>query len=167
MLCVVCVVCCLGRRIISLFAATLSVMMALWRWRRWGLGSGGCGRPCDHQRQAPAVHCVRERGGAPFQFIDRVVDFSVVFQRRVPTVQTVQKTGEFPQVLFLDRLMTPVVMQRQVLGVDSAENCGSSTVAVLGQGCGHACCCAQLLKPVEIPQVQFLDRLRYVVVLNC
>ena len=39
--------------------------------------------------------------------------------------------------------MTPVVMQRQVLGVDSAENCGSSTVAVLGQGCGHACCCAQ------------------------
>ena len=25
----------------------------------------GCGRPCDHQRQAPAVHCVRERGGAP------------------------------------------------------------------------------------------------------
>ena len=25
----------------------------------------GCGRPCDHQRQAPAVQVVRERGGAP------------------------------------------------------------------------------------------------------
>ena len=32
------------------------------------------------------------------QFIDRVVDFSVVLQRRVPAVQTVQKTGEIPQL---------------------------------------------------------------------
>ena len=39
--------------------------------------------------------------------------------------------------------MTPVVLQRQVLGVDNTENCGCSTVAVLGHGCGHACCCAQ------------------------
>ena len=37
------------------------------------------------------------------QFIDRVVDLSVVLQRRVPTVQTVQKTGEIPQLQFLDR----------------------------------------------------------------
>ena len=27
--------------------------------------SSGYGRPCDHQRQVPAVHVVRERGGAP------------------------------------------------------------------------------------------------------
>ena len=27
--------------------------------------SSGYGRPCDHQRQVPAVHAVRERGGAP------------------------------------------------------------------------------------------------------
>ena len=30
---------------------------------------------------------------------------------RVPTVQTVQKTGEIPQVLFLDTVETPVVVQ--------------------------------------------------------
>ena len=34
------------------------------------------------------------------QFIDRVVDFSVMLQRRVPTVQ---KTGEIPQLQFLDK----------------------------------------------------------------
>ena len=38
------------------------------------------------------------------QFIDRVVDFSVVLQRRVPAVQTVQKTGEIPQLQFLDKV---------------------------------------------------------------
>ena len=38
------------------------------------------------------------------QFIDRVVDLSVVLQRRVPTVQTVQKTGEIPQLQFLDKV---------------------------------------------------------------
>ena len=53
-------------------------------------------------------------------------------QRRVPTVQTVQKTVEILLVLFLDMVVTPVVVQRQVLGYASAENCGSSTVAVLG-----------------------------------
>ena len=31
-------------------------------------------------------------------------------------MQTVQKTGEIPQVLFLDTVETPVVVQRQVLG---------------------------------------------------
>ena len=44
------------------------------------------------------------------QFTDRVVDFSVVLQRRSPTVQTVQKTSEIPQVLFLDMVETPVVV---------------------------------------------------------
>ena len=32
------------------------------------------------------------------QFIDTVLDIPVVTQRRLPTVQTVQKTGEIPQV---------------------------------------------------------------------
>ena len=37
-----------------------------WGWERGAAGeSFGCGRPCDHQRQVPAVHCVRGRGGAP------------------------------------------------------------------------------------------------------
>ena len=31
--------------------------------------------------------------------------------KRVPTVQTVQKTGEIPQVLFLDMVVMPVVVQ--------------------------------------------------------
>ena len=31
---------------------------------------------------------------------------------RVPTVQTVQKTGETPQVLFLDMVVMPVVVQQ-------------------------------------------------------
>ena len=51
------------------------------------------------------------------EFINRVVGFSVVLQRRVPTVQTVKKTGEIPEVVFLDKVETPVVAQRQVLGV--------------------------------------------------
>ena len=38
------------------------------------------------------------------QFMDRVVDFSTVLQRRVPTVQTVQKTDEIPQLQFLDKV---------------------------------------------------------------
>ena len=54
-----------------------------------------------------------------------------MLQRRVPTVHTVQKTDEIPQVVFLDTVETPVVVQRQVLGYDSAENCGISAVAVL------------------------------------
>ena len=29
------------------------------------VGSPGYGPPCDHQRQVPAVHVVRELGGAP------------------------------------------------------------------------------------------------------
>ena len=39
----------------------------LFKWAGAGAvgGSPGCGRPCDHQRQVPAVHCVREREGAP------------------------------------------------------------------------------------------------------
>ena len=47
-------------------------------------------------------------------------------QRRVPTVLTVQKTVEILQVLFLDS-----VDNDRCLGYDSAENCGSSTVAAV------------------------------------
>ena len=51
-------------------------------------------------------------------------------------MQTVQKTGVSPGTV-LGLVGTPVVVQRQVLGFDSAENCGSSTVAVPGQGTDH------------------------------
>ena len=36
------------------------------------------------------------------RIIDRIVDVPVVMQRQVPTIQTVQKTVEVPQVRFLD-----------------------------------------------------------------
>ena len=38
------------------------------------------------------------------QFIDRMVDSSSVLQRRVPTVQTVQKTDEIPQLQSLGKV---------------------------------------------------------------
>ena len=46
------------------------------------------------------------------------------------TVQTVQKT-EIRTGAVLGLVGTPVVVQRQVLGFDRAENCGSSAVAFL------------------------------------
>ena len=36
------------------------------------------------------------------RIIDRIVDVPVVMQRQEPTIQTVQKTVEVPQVQFLD-----------------------------------------------------------------
>ena len=95
-----------------------------------------------------------------------------MLQRRVPTVQTVQKTDEIPQVVFLDTVETPVVVQRQVLGYDSAENCGISAVAVLTRwsisllaqfidkiwtSCDHAPTSGLWL---EVPQTQFIARVR-------
>ena len=41
----------------------------------------------------------------------------------------VQKIDEFPQMQFLDKLMTSVVVQRLVPGRDGADNCGGSAVA--------------------------------------
>ena len=38
------------------------------------------------------------------QFIVTVLDIPVATQRRLPTVQTVLKTGEFPEVQFLDKV---------------------------------------------------------------
>ena len=68
------------------------------------------------------------------QFIDRVVDFLVAQRRRLPTVQTVQKTGEIPQVLFLDK-------------VDDTR-CYTTTGAwVMTE-----------LKTVEVPQLQYSDK---------
>ena len=48
-------------------------------------------------------------------------------------MQTVQKTGEIPQVLFWDMVVMPVVVQQKVLGLRHTVNCGISAVTVLGQ----------------------------------
>ena len=45
-------------------------------------------------------------------------------------MQTVQKMGDSPGAV-LGLVGTPVVVQRQVLGFHSAENCGRSACAVL------------------------------------
>ena len=63
------------------------------------------------------------------QFFDRVV--VQLLHRDRYTVQTVQKSVEVAQVQFLDWLGHPLTVERQVLGFDRAENCGSSAVAVL------------------------------------
>ena len=35
-------------------------------------------------------------------FIDGIVNVPVVFQRQIPIIQTIRKTGKVPQVQFLD-----------------------------------------------------------------
>ena len=59
------------------------------------------------------------------QFFDTVVVLLLLRD-----VQTVQKTGDSPGAV-LGLVGTPVVVQRQVLGFDSSENCGSTASAVL------------------------------------
>ena len=67
-----------------------------------------------------------------------------------------KKTGEIPQVLFLDRLMTPVVVRRLVPGRDRAENCGGSAVA-----------CSDKVVDVPVVQVpQFIDGLDVAVIMQ-
>ena len=62
---------------------------------------------------------------------------------------TFQKIDEVPQMQFLDKLITSVVIQRLVPGRDSTDNCEFP----------------QLLEvPVEIPQVQFLDKFDTIVI---
>ena len=62
--------------------------------------------------------------------------------------QTAQKTVVTPQDQFLDRLLRLL---------DEAR--GDSTVAVLGQGCGHACSSGgpDVQKTVNSSELQFLD----------
>ena len=67
--------------------------------------------------------------GPRTQFIDRVLNFPVVLRRRGTNSVTVLKTVEIPQIQFLDKLMTSVVVQRLVPGCDSADNCGGAAVA--------------------------------------
>ena len=58
-------------------------------------------------------------------------------------VQTEQKSVEFAQLQFLDKVVgSPVVVQDRCFGSDSTEICGDSAVAVPGQGYGRARLCA-------------------------
>ena len=82
-----------------------------------GADPGGRGRPCDLQRQVPAVQVVHVLEGPQIQFIDRVLDLPVVQRRRVPTVLLCRRPARSHRCSSWTRLMTPVVVQRQVLGV--------------------------------------------------
>ena len=90
----------------------------------WG---GGCGW-CDKLQQSVVYVNVEV---PQIQFIDRVVDFSVVLQRRVPTVQTVQKTDEIPQLQSLDKGDDTRCCTMTGAWVDRAEICGGLAVALL------------------------------------
>ena len=85
----------------------------------------GCGPLLDKVVDVPFV----------VQCVDKVVDVPVVQVLVVPqpVIEQVQGMVQTLQISCSSwtRLMTPVVVRRQVLGV--AENCGSSAVAVLGQ----------------------------------
>ena len=59
-----------------------------------------CGRPCNPAGCVPAVQGVL-RDGASDPVHRQSALTSCVRRRRVPTVQTVQKTVEIPQVLFV------------------------------------------------------------------
>ena len=81
--------------------------------RRWvgggrnflsGAGGEAAGGSPGSATSSSSPLCTRDVEVPQIQFIDRVVDFSVVLQRRVPTVQTVQETGEIPQLQFLDKV---------------------------------------------------------------
>ena len=79
------------------------------------------------------------------QFIDSVVDFSVVLQRRVPAVQTVQKTGEIPQLQFLDK-------------VDDARCCMMRFHSCSALNKVDDVPVVQVVVQVEVPQIQFIVR---------
>ena len=156
----------------------------------------GCGRPCDHQRHAPAV-LRRVRGGASVSVLRQLCNdrWSRQFSLEVPQVQflqgcgrlcdhaapfqqvfveyvevpQLQKTGDSPGAV-LGLVGTPVVVQRQVLGFDSAENFGSTASAVLWQDCRCSRCSSSTRfgrprdlaatisrRQLEVPQIQLLN----------
>ena len=64
------------------------------------------------------------------QVIDRVVDVLVAPQRQVHSANCAEVSWDRTGAV-LALVGTPVVVQRQVLGFDRAENCGGPAVAVL------------------------------------
>ena len=96
-------------------------------------GSLGYERPCDHQRQVPAVHVVRELGGAP-----------------VPVHR--QSGGLFR--------CAPATYTHSA---NCAEDRRDPTGAILGHGGDARCCTTtgawvtSVQKTVVVPQLQFSD----------
>ena len=79
-----------------------------------------CRRPCNHQRQVPAVRIpvVTQREVPtvhlfmlPVQFLDKVLDMPIVVQRQVLR-SMVQKTVESPQLHFIDGRRHPLSLRK-------------------------------------------------------
>ena len=72
-----------------------------------------------------------------FQFIDRVVGFSVVSSDVYPQYKLCRRPARSYRCCSWTQLRRPLLYNDRCFGYDSAENCGSSTVAALGQGTDH------------------------------
>ena len=91
----------------------------------------------------PVAVALPSSSAVVIQFIDKVLNFPAVLRRHGTHRPAFQKTDEFPQMQFLDKLMTSVVVQRLVPRRVGADNfggsavawgpCGDSAGAVLGQ----------------------------------
>ena len=93
--------------------------------------SSGCRRPCDNQRQVPAVHSFM----LPVQFLDKVLDMPVVVLRQVLR-SMVPKTVVVPQLHFSGGRRLSLSFRR---GIFSADHRFSSCCSV---SCGRCPCCA-------------------------
>ena len=82
--------------------------------------------PVILQRQVPAVQVVHVLECAPHSVHRQSADLLVVQQRR-------ENRLDFTGAV-LEEVVVPVVVQRQCLGRDSAENCGTSAVRAHRQG---------------------------------
>ena len=95
------------------------------------------------------------------QLIDKVFDVSVVQDQpyssgadvektvESPQLQLVEALGAIPLVQLLDKVVVPVVCNDKCLGPDAHHKWRCRMVfhgsRLLGQGCGHARCCARLV----------------------
>ena len=110
-----------------------------------GADPGGRGRPCDLQRQVPAVQVVHVLG-APDSVHRQSAGPPYYATETCSHSATVQKTGEIPQVHFLDKVVgIPVGVQRLVPGLRQrrklwkCRGCSSSTRLSSAGLCGDEC----------------------------
>ena len=132
----------------------------------WWACSFGCGRPCAHAGRVPAVLAVRLYGASD-PVHRQSASTSSMRRWRVPTVQTVEKTVEVPQVLFLgytcpllcnDRFMVEAV--QKTLQFPQLQRWSMSLLRFLGVSRSRTtgCCTDNILvvtvqKTVEVPQL--------------
>ena len=164
----VCVVCTSDRRSLSHLSraapgipkvGSRMVREVAWNFLRvgWG-GSGGLEVPVITQRQFQQSKLFDFLQEPQSQSIDRVLDLPVVPQRSVPTVRTVLKTDEIPQVLFLVLLTRPLLYNDWCQVVTELK-----TVEVPQLQCSGKVDDVPVVQVVggvlwKVPQIQFIAR---------